>query len=101
MIARVWVGRTKAADAEEYMAYLEETGLSDYRNTPGNEGVLTLRRIEGGEATFTLITLWRDLEAIQAFAGDDVDIARYYPEDRRFLLEMTPHVTHHEVLTGP
>jgi hypothetical protein len=32
------------------------------------------------------------------FAGDDIEVARYYPEDEDFLLELEPHVVHHEVL---
>lgn len=98
MIARIWEGRTRAADADEYVSYLEGTGFADYRSTPGNHGVLALRRIDGDEATFTVITLWRDLDAIRAFAGDDVEVARYYPEDTRYLLAMPRTVAHHEVV---
>jgi len=39
------------------------------------------------------------LDHIRAFAGDDVDVARYYPEDAEFLIELEPRVTHYEVLS--
>jgi len=46
--------------------------------------------------------LWHGVvPAIRAFAGDDIERARYYPEDRTFLLEMEPRVTHYEVLGAP
>jgi hypothetical protein len=45
MIARTWRGATKAEDAEAYLQYLHETGFSQYRATPGNLGVLGLRRV--------------------------------------------------------
>ena len=34
---------------------------------------------------------------IRAFAGDDPEQARYYPEDTEYLLELEPAVTHYEV----
>jgi heme-degrading monooxygenase HmoA len=101
MIARTWHGMVRAADADAYHAYLLKTGLSDYRTTPGNEGLHVLRRIEGDVAHYLLMTLWDSWEAIRAFAGDDVERARYYPEDDRWLLEKEPFVTHYEVLEAP
>ena len=98
MIARIWHGVTHAADAEKYMDYLDHTGLPDYRATPGNQGVTVLRRIDGDVAHFTLISYWDSLDSIRAFAGDDIQVARYYPEDEAFLLGKEPHVIHHEVL---
>ena len=47
MIARTWRGAVRAEDADAYVQYLEETGLSAYRATPGNQGVYGLRRIDG------------------------------------------------------
>ncbi|MBZ0290733.1 MAG: antibiotic biosynthesis monooxygenase [Anaerolineae bacterium] len=98
MIARIWHGMTRASDADSYMEYLNHTGLPDYRATPGNLGVTVLRRIEGDVAHFTLISYWDSLDTIRAFAGDTIEVARYYPEDDAFLLEKEPTVTHHEVL---
>lgn len=98
MIARTWHGRVRAGDAERYRAYLEATGLPDYRKTPGNRGVFVLSRAEGDVVHFLLLTLWESWEAIRAFAGDEPERARYYPEDERFLLELEPTVTHYDVL---
>jgi len=60
-----------------------------------------LLRREGDRAHFLLISLWESLEAIRAFAGDDLERARYYPEDVKFLLALEPTVTHYEVLEAP
>jgi heme-degrading monooxygenase HmoA len=100
MIARTWHGRVRATDADAYYAYLLQTGLSDYRSTPGNQGVQVLRRVDGEVAQFLLITSWDSWEAIRAFAGDDPERARYYAEDDRWLLEKEPFVTHYEVVAG-
>ena len=42
MIARIWHGMTRAADADAYWDYLNRTGLPDYRATAGNQGVTVL-----------------------------------------------------------
>ena len=60
-----------------------------------------MRRIEGDEAHFLLISLWESIDAIKRFAGEDVEKARYYPEDPAFLLEMEPRVTHYEIPVRP
>ena len=37
-------------------------------------------------------------EIIKGFAGEDVEVAKYYPEDKDFLLEFEPMVVHYEVV---
>ena len=101
MIARLWHGAVSGARADEYMLDLEQTGLPDYRATPGNCGAYVLRRAEDGVEHFLLVSLWESRDAIRAFAGDDMERARYYPEDAEFLLELEPTVTHYEVAATP
>lgn len=98
MIARTWHGVVPAAKADAYFEYLNKTGLPDYRATPGNLGVTVLRRVEGDKAHFLLVSYWESMDAIRAFAGDDVEKAHYYPEDTAFLLELEPNAYHYEVL---
>ena len=100
MIARIWHGRTRAADVDAYREYVERTGLPDYRATPGNRGAWLLSRVEGDVAHFVTLSFWDSLEAVRAFAGDDVEKARYYEEDKKYLLEFEPDVMHYEVSGG-
>jgi heme-degrading monooxygenase HmoA len=97
MILRMWHGMTKAADAAEYLRFLEARAIPDYRSVPGNLGVQVLHRLEGDRAHFLTVSWWESREAIAGFAGSDIEIAKYYPEDRRFLLEFERTVTHWEV----
>jgi heme-degrading monooxygenase HmoA len=101
MIARTWHGITPAAKADAYIDFLNTSGIPDYKATEGNRGVYVLRRIEGDIAHFLLLSLWDSYDAIRKFAGDDVEKAHYYPEDKDFLLEFEPTVTHYEVLDAP
>jgi len=98
VIARTWHGRVLAEKADAYHQYLLRTGLADYRSTPGNLGVLVQRWLEGDVAHFQLTTVWDSFDAIRRFAGEDVEVARYYPEDDDFLLEREPFVRHAQAL---
>ncbi len=97
MIARIWRGLTANDQADEYLAYLRLTGLKEYRETPGNRGVFVLRRTQGERCEVVLVSLWESMDAVRRFAGNSPETAKYYPEDRRFLLEMEPNVRHYEV----
>ena len=97
MIARIWRGRTRPEQSDDYLTFLERSGFAEYRATDGNRGVLCLRRDVDGAAEFTLITLWDSMDAIRRFAGDEPERAKYYPDYPNYLLEMTPLVEHYEV----
>ena len=97
MIARIWHGTTELAKAKDYLELLNRTGIPDYRNTKGNLGAYVLRRIENDKAHFLTFSLWESLDAIKTFAGEGYERARYYPEDKDFLLEFEPNVQHYEV----
>jgi heme-degrading monooxygenase HmoA len=97
MIARVWRGVTLAEKADDYIAYLHQTGLKDYAETPGNRGVSMLRRLQGEHCEIVLISLWDSMDAVRAFAGENPERSVYYPEDEEYLLEMEPQVRHYEV----
>ena len=98
MLARTWSGRTLTTKAEAYSEVLKTTGIKDYLATPGNRGVLVLRRSLGAETEFLLVSFWDSEDSIRAFAGEDVTKAHYYPEDDDFLLQFAPEATHYEVL---
>jgi len=52
----------------------------------------------GVRVIFITLTFWKDRDSIKAFAGEDVEVAKYYPEDKDFLLEFEPKVVHYEVV---
>jgi heme-degrading monooxygenase HmoA len=97
MIARIWRGKVRAQDADEYAAYVQETGIKRYKQTPGNRGAWLMRRVDGGRAEIITLSFWDSLEAIEGFAGADAERAVFYPEDDRFLIERDVRVTHYEV----
>ena len=78
-----------------------DRGIPDYRATPGNRGACLLRRVEGDRVHFLLISLWDSRDSIAAYAGPDIDQARYFPYDRECLVDPERQVTHYDVLVAP
>jgi heme-degrading monooxygenase HmoA len=101
MLARIWRGATRTADADAYVDYVRKTGLREYRATEGNRGAWVLWRVVGDRAEFITLSFWESREAIRRFAGDDIDRAVFYPEDDRFLVDRGPTVDHYEVEAAP
>ena len=99
MIARIWQGRTRPGMGKAYYSYLEETGLKEYRATPGCRDVLVLTRDEGSETEYLILTLWDDMDAIKRFAGPEPERAVYYPEDDKYFAkdQRQPYVRHYDV----
>jgi diaminopimelate epimerase len=98
-ILRRWSSRIRTEDREAYVAYIAGTGIPDYAATPGNLGCEMLARdLDDGTTEVTTLSWWPSMDPIRAFAGEDADRARYYPEDDRFLLEKPPGVEHHNVV---
>ena len=101
MIARIWTGATRTADADAYEEYMREEALPGYANVAGNRAVLMLRRARDDDRTeFTMVTVWDGLENVVAFAGPDPERAVFYPRDERFLVERDLTVRHYDVYGG-
>lgn len=95
-ITRIWHGITKSEHADEYLEYVIETGVAGYKSTAGNLSVEILRRVDGDKCHFWTVTKWDSFESIKKFAGEDYEKAKYYPEDKKYLLEFEPDVIHCE-----
>jgi len=96
MITRIWHGRTLTKDAAEYRNFVIETGVSDYKSVPGNLGVQIWQREEGDVTHIYTVSWWDNYDSIKQFAGEDFEKAKYYDNDKRYLLEFEPHVIHCE-----
>jgi heme-degrading monooxygenase HmoA len=96
MIVRIWRGWVASDRASDYVDYINRTGLAEYKRTSGNRGAQMLTRDLGDDRTEVLtISWWDDLDAVRAFAGEDVDQAVFYPEDEGYLIDRDTSVTHY------
>jgi hypothetical protein len=77
---------------------LREHLASKLDQLPGFSLALLLARNDGGLVELTAHTIWESLDAIRAFAGDDITTAVVEPEARVVLRDSDPTVVHRDVL---
>jgi hypothetical protein len=86
-VLREWRAEIRRQLKHKYVEYVRRTGIAEYRALPGNLGaVVATRDLDEGRSEIVTLSWWTDNKAIQTFAGDDISVARYFPEDDRFLL---------------
>ncbi|MCD4524726.1 hypothetical protein [Nocardioides sp. cx-173] len=98
MILRRWRGAVRPEDAEAYLAHQSSTGVRDYRATPGNRGVVVLRRAVGDLVEVVTLSLWESMDDVRRFAGEEPEVAVFYAGDDDLLVEKDLHVDHYDVV---
>ena len=88
VVARLWRGRVKDAKAHEYERYLEKEGIAKLKAIHGNLGVEVHRQsLHDGTTEFVVVSYWPNREAIQAYAGEDIEKVHDLPRDKEFLID--------------
>jgi heme-degrading monooxygenase HmoA len=98
MIIREWRGRAPASDVEAYPKHFRTSVLPELRELPGFVGAHLSRRDLGEKVEFLVLTRWESLDAIRAFAGDEIGKAVAEPGAVAALVEFDPFVTHYQVI---
>lgn len=99
MIARVWTAWTTPAQVAAYVDHLRTRVLPQVRALDGYHGASLLRRDVDGETEIVVITRWRSLDAVRAFAGRDVEAAVVEDEAAALLRQYDKRVRHYDVVT--
>ncbi|TCR60334.1 hypothetical protein [Bosea sp. BK604] len=89
-IARIWRGRTIAAKADDYAAYLLEAGVKPLVEKA--LGAQMFREDREGESEFVTISYWESIEAMSRFAGSDPRRIHHLERDAEFLMELPERV---------
>lgn len=98
MIIREWRGRAAVARADACPAHFRDTVLPELRHIPGFVGASLSRRRLDDVIEFLVLTRWESLEAIRAFAGDDIGAAVVEPGAAAALIDHEKSVQHHEAI---
>ena len=98
MIARVWRGYTKTADADAYESMLKPELLPGLSSVKGFRGSYLLRRPQGDEVEFITLILWDSLDDVRAIAGPDYGRAVIPEERRKYLTRHDAEAAHYEVV---
>lgn len=97
LVGRWWRGWTAPADAGAYETLLRNTVLPGLKAIDGYVGGLVFRRDLEDEVEFVVFNLFRSMDAVRAFAGDDPETPVFEPEARRLLSRVEPLARHYEL----
>jgi heme-degrading monooxygenase HmoA len=95
MIARLWHGWTKAADADTYQAALLDKILPEMHRVKGYHGGHVLRKDDGDETEFIVLTFWESITAVKEFAGANLTKPVITPAAAKVLTRGDEKATHY------
>jgi heme-degrading monooxygenase HmoA len=98
MIARCWSARGPRQRAPQYATHLETHVLPALRGIAGYVGATLLQRDVHGDVEVVVITWWQSLDAVRAFAGDDVETAVVADEAAALFNDYDHRVRHFDVM---
>ena len=101
MIGRLWSGRTRTADADDYEQFLRCDLLPQLARLDGSRGAYVMRREVPGAVEFVTLTLFDSLDAIRNFAGQQEELPVIEPRAAELLSEYDDRVRHFEVVVAP
>ena len=101
MILRQFRVTTHPDKSEEFERVFRDYILPLVKSQDGLEWVAAGKLYEGDSNVFCMTMLWRDLEAIKVFAGDNWLVARVEPEEKDLIASTS--LEHFELLgaVGP
>jgi heme-degrading monooxygenase HmoA len=97
MIHRVWTATAAESKLDAYLAHLSRNVIPELRSLPGFAGATAITRAQGGQTEIVVTTAWTSREAIQAFAGADVEAAVVPEEAAALLTAFDRRVKHYDV----
>jgi heme-degrading monooxygenase HmoA len=100
MIAREWRAFAVPPNDAAYERHFREAVLPHLREIPGCVGAHLLRRETQSEVELIAVTYYESLEAIRAFAGDDLERAVVEPEARAVLARFDERCRHYEIVAS-
>jgi heme-degrading monooxygenase HmoA len=98
VILRVWRARSIGAGAAGYRRHFESRVVPGLQQLSGFAGATLAEREVGDAVELIAETRWSSLEAIRAFAGDDIEAAIVEPEAREVLVDYDERVAHYEII---
>src|SRR5437660_3702307 len=97
MIMRTWRGQAVGTNADAYARHFSHRVSVSLKTMSGHRGAWLLRREADGQTEFLALPLWQTRQAIEAFAGRDIDKAIVEPEAQAVLSSFDDFARHYEV----
>jgi heme-degrading monooxygenase HmoA len=98
MISRQWRGLARTESAAAYEEHLRTETFPSLRAIEGFVDASILKRTLEGGVEFLIVTRWRSLRAVEAFAGADAEVAVVPEKVRRMMIDCDRTVRHYEIV---
>jgi heme-degrading monooxygenase HmoA len=98
MIARHWRGIAKREFADAYVEHLHSETFPQLVQLPGFHDASILRRDVEQGVEFLIVTVWKSLDAIRSFSGNDPENAVVPAKVQQMMIEYDRRTRHYEVV---
>jgi len=99
MIERVWAARTTRDGAARYADHFRRVVIPELAAIAGYRGARLLERELNGAIEIVVVTRWQTLDAIRAFAGEELDRAVVHDAAAALFTDYDRRVRHFGVVS--
>ena len=100
MIERVWSARTTRDGAVKYADYFRRVVVPELAAIAGYRGARLMEREQDGGIEVVVVTRWQTLDAIRAFAGNELERAVVHDEAAALFTDYDRKVRHYGVVVS-
>jgi len=100
MIERVWSARTTRDGALEYAEHFRRVVLPELGAIAGYRGARLMEREQDGAIEVVVVTRWQTLDAIRAFAGNELERAVVHDAAAALFTDYDRKVRHYGVVVS-
>ena len=94
MIMRVFQVSAQPGREAEFGAFFHDTAIPLMKRTPGLVSLIPGAPREESPGEFCMVMIWKDLESLKAFVGDDYESAHIHPDEAALVRART--IRHYE-----
>lgn len=96
MIMRIFLVTTHAGKEAEFARFFHETAIPLMERTPGIVSISPGAPRAESPTEFCMVMIWKDLESLKAFVGEDYESAHIHPDEAHLVKART--VKHYELV---
>ena len=96
MIMRVFQVTTHPGKEEAFATFFHETAIPLMLRTPGLEALYPGAPRGSSPTEFCMIMVWKDLESLKAFVGEDYESAHIHPDEAKLVKART--IRHYDLV---